>query len=120
MINGFIKLLVFLLLGEAVSHLLPIAIPGAVIGMVLLFLWLTIRDTEDSQLVGFSTALLRHLSLLFIPASVGIMVHLDYLITEWVAILAAVLVSTLMSIVVTAFVARGIKPRADTSKSLGQ
>jgi len=110
MINGFIKLLLFLLLGEMVSYLLPIAIPGAVIGMVLLFVWLVIRDEEDSGLVGFTTLLLRHLSLLFIPASVGIMVHLDYLAREWFAILAAVLVSTLISIVVTACVAGSAKP----------
>lgn len=110
MINGFIKLLLFLLLGEMVSYLLPISIPGAVIGMVLLFLWLVIRDNEDSELVGFTTLLLRHLSLLFIPASVGIMVHLDYLAREWFAIVAAVLVSTVVSIIVTACIARGIKP----------
>lgn len=122
MINGFIKLLLFLLLGEMVSYLLPISIPGAVIGMVLLFVWLVIRDDEDSELVGFTTLLLRHLSLLFIPASVGIMVHLDYLAREWLAILSAVLVSTLVSIIVTAYVARGIKPRssADTPRSSGQ
>lgn len=122
MINGFIKVLLFLLLGEVVSFLLPVSIPGAVIGMVLLFLWLAIRDDEDTELVGFTTLLLRHLSLLFIPASVGIMVHLDYLTREWLAILGAVLISTLASIIVTAFIAKGVKPHsgADTSESSGR
>lgn len=121
MINGFIKVLVFLLLGEMVSFLMPISVPGAVIGMVLLFLWLAIRDDEDTELVGFTTLLLRHLSLLFIPASVGIMVHLDYLTREWLAILSAVLVSTLASIIVTAFIVKGVKPRAgaETTESSG-
>lgn len=119
MINGFIKVLLFLLLGEAVSFLLPVAIPGAVIGMVLLFLWLALSNTEDSELTGFASLLLRHLSLLFIPASVGIMVHLDYLVQEWFAILSAVLLSTLASIVVTAFIAKGVKsgPESETRES---
>ena len=50
--------------------------------------------------------LLRHLSLLFVPAGVGVMLHAARLEAEWPAILAAILVSTALTIVVTVLVFR--------------
>lgn len=109
MINGLIYVLLFQALGEALAFTLPVPIPGPVIGMVLLFLWLMVRGDKNGALTQFSTLFLRHLSLLFIPAAVGIMLHADRLAEEWVAILVAVFGSVLASITVTAYVVRGIK-----------
>jgi holin-like protein len=59
-----------------------------------------LRDTSSS--------LLRHLSLLFVPAGVGVMAHLDRLADEWLPIAVSLLFSTLMTIAVTAIVMRAL------------
>jgi len=53
-----------------------------------------------------SQSLLGHLSLLFVPAAVGVVVHVDRLRAEWLPILVALLVSTILTIAVTAAVFR--------------
>lgn len=101
MIEGLIKLLAFQLVGEAVVHALAIPMPGAVVGMALLFFYLVVRQ-DDPGLEPFTAAFLRHLSLLFIPAAVGIVAHLDRIAEEWLAITVALLASTVVAILTTA------------------
>lgn len=102
MIEGLIKLLAFQVAGEAIVFLLDVPIPGAVLGMALLFCYLVYRGREDVALDTFTTAFLRHLSLLFIPAAVGIVAHLDRIAEEWPAITLALLASTVVAIISTA------------------
>ena len=101
MLEGLIKLLAFQVAGEAVVHLFSLPIPGAVIGMALLFVYLVIRQGDES-LDTFTGGFLRHLSLLFIPAAVGIMAHLGRIADEWLAIAIALGVSTTAAILATA------------------
>lgn len=109
MIEGLIKLLAFQVAGEAIVFLLAVPIPGAVVGMALLFLYLVVRGREDSGLDTFTTAFLRHLSLLFVPAAVGIVAHLDRIADEWAAIAVALLASTITAIAATAATLRWLK-----------
>lgn len=104
MIQSIITLLAFQLLGEAVAYLLNIPVPGPVIGMLLLFGYLVARGTGVDSLVADTTAFLRHLALLFVPAAVGIMLHFSRLREEWLPITVALIVSTLASIIVTGLV----------------
>lgn len=109
MIDSLIKLLLFQAIGEMLVFALAIPIPGPVIGMLFLFLYLMARGREDKNLAAFCTKFLPHLSLLFIPAAVGIMVHFERVSEEWLPILVALTGSTLASIVVTAFVVRRLR-----------
>ena len=102
MIEGLIKLLAFQVAGEAIVFLLDVPIPGAVVGMALLFFYLVLRGREDTALDEFTAAFLRHLSLLFIPAAVGIVAHLDRIAQEWLAITVALVASTVVAIISTA------------------
>jgi holin-like protein len=60
-----------------------------------------------------TSGLLEHLSLLFVPAGVGVVLYLDLVAAEWQAIVASLVVSTLATILVTAFVMRKLVGRAD-------
>jgi Putative effector of murein hydrolase LrgA len=108
MIEGLIKLLAFQVAGEAAVYTLSLPIPGAVLGMALLFVYLVYRQ-GDEALDTFTAPFLRHLSLLFIPAAVGIMAHLDRITEEWLAIAAALVASTIVAVVVTAVSLRLLK-----------
>ncbi len=99
-------LLVFQLIGESISFALALPIPGPVIGMLLLFLFLQARPLLAQRMKDTSLTLLSHLSLLFVPAGVGIMLYLDRVRSEWLAISVSLLVSTAGAILVAAVTMR--------------
>lgn len=111
MLYTFAILLAFQLLGETVSYLLRLPVPGPVIGMVLLFIWLMVDDRLLPVIQGTTTEMLKHLSLLFVPAGVGIMVHAQRIGGEWLAIGVALVISTWLAIATTALVTRALMRR---------
>jgi len=98
-------LLGFQLLGEALAYALSLPIPGPVIGMLLLFGLLQWRGASG-ELRETSQVLLSHLSLLFVPAGVGIVTYGALLKTEWLPIIVTLLISTALTLVVSAWVVR--------------
>jgi holin-like protein len=105
MLRGWAVLLVFQLAGEVISRLFGLPVPGPVIGMVLLLVALELRLPVDEGLRAVSSGLLAHLSLLFVPAGVGVLRHAPRLAAEWVPIVAALVVSTAATVAVTGWVA---------------
>ncbi|GGY78740.1 CidA/LrgA family protein [Marinobacter zhanjiangensis] len=101
-LNGITWLLVFQLIGEVTVRLLGWPVPGPVLGMLLLFVSLVLMRRVPATLDTASTGLLGHLSLLFVPAGVGVMVHADRLLAEWLPVVAVLLVTTLLTMLVTA------------------
>ena len=123
MIAGLIVILLCQLIGEAVARGLAIPVPGPVIGMALLFVILIVRDRlkdrlpsdmQGDELEKTGQGLLAHLSLLFIPAGVGVVQNLGVFSQYGLALGAAIVVSSVLALVVTAFtflfVARLMEP----------
>ena len=119
---GFITvLLVYQLVGEVISQSLDLPLPGPVVGMALLFLTLLVRGKLADGLRDTADGLLRHLSLLFVPAGVGVILHLHLIQSEWKAISAALIVSTIATIAVTALVMVGLSRLTnDQSHDVGE
>lgn len=104
------------LVGELVAVATGWPVPGPVIGMVLLLVGLALRGRIPDELGGVADGLIRNLSLLFVPAGVGVMQHARLIGHELVPISAALVVSTVLTIAVTGlFMAwlGGRRPRAD-------
>lgn len=112
MINALTLLLVFQLVGEAIARGLQLAVPGPVIGMALLFFALLWREGPGEDLRRTAGTLLQHLSLLFVPAGTGVMLYFQRIGDEWLAIVVAVVASTLITIAVTAAILRALAPAA--------
>ena len=110
MIAALTQLLVFQLLGEIVARWLALPVPGPVLGMLFMFLALGLRGGPDDGLRSTSNNLLQHLSLLFVPAGAGIMVHLHRVADEWLPLLLSLLISTAATLVVTALVMKLLMP----------
>jgi holin-like protein len=92
-------------------YITVLLVPGPVVGMVILFLALVIKGRVPKDLEAVGSGLLSHLSLLFVPAGVGVMIHLNLIATEWLPISAAVVSSTLVTIAVTAMVMSALGKR---------
>ncbi len=108
MLAAITLLLIFQLTGEAIALYFALPVPGPVIGLALLFAALTWRGGASSELRNTAQSLLQHLSLLFVPAGVGVMLHLQRMADEWLPIVTALLVSTFVTIVVTALVLKAL------------
>lgn len=104
MLAALTQLLIFQLAGEIIARGFNLSVPGPVLGMLLLFLALCLRGGADHELQTTSQNLLQHLSLLFVPAGTGIILHLHRIADEWPALLVSLLVSTAAALVVTGLV----------------
>jgi holin-like protein len=106
MLSAITQLLIFQLIGEVLARALQLPVPGPVIGMMLLFLFFQLREGPGKELKSTSQTILQNLSLLFVPAGTGILVHLQRVADEWLALLLSLLISTVATLVVTAWVMR--------------
>jgi holin-like protein len=113
MLAGLTWLLVYQCIGEILVHWTGLPVPGPVVGMVLLFVTLVVRKRASESLQGSASALLSHLSLLFVPAGVGVMQHFDRVTSEWLPIAVALLVSTVLTLAVTALVMHWLLARQE-------
>lgn len=117
MLGALTVLLVYQLIGEVIVQFAGLPIPGPVIGLLLLFLSLWARGGLAVPLRDTANGILQHLSLLFVPAGVGIMVHFARISGEWLPILAAVVISTALAIAVSALVMRALmRGRSDADE----
>ena len=116
---GVTWLLAFQCVGEALVRLAGVPLPGPVVGMALLASALIVRSRGGAPLPASLSAaadgLARHLSLLFVPAGVGVMLYVRQLAHEWLPIVAALAVSTVLAIAVAALVFERLAGRAPPS-----
>ncbi len=104
MIRGLVQILLFQGLGEIISKLLGLPIPGPVIGLVILLATLLMRRRIDADLDLVATAFTQHLGLLFIPAAVGVVMFVPQLANHGLTIAIILLISVAASVAVTALI----------------
>lgn len=113
MLESLAVLLFCQLIGELIVLYLEAPIPGPVLGMLLLFLGLLIRGEVPEALSQTANGLLEQLSLLFVPAGVGVMSHLTLLGNQWLPLSASLVVSTLLTIAVTGLLMQKLVGKRD-------
>jgi holin-like protein len=106
MIPGLVQILLWQGLGELVSHFVLPIIPGPVLGLIFLLVFLIIKGSVNSSLALVSDAFSQHLGVLFVPAAVGVILFLPQLKANAMAIGLALVVSLVLTISVTALVLR--------------
>jgi len=102
MLSALTLLLVLQLIGEILVQWFALPVPGPVLGLLLLFAGLALRGKLPDELRNTANTLLQHLSLLFVPAGAGVMIHASRVADEWLPLVAALLGSTLLSMAATA------------------
>jgi holin-like protein len=103
MLEALSLLLAFQLLGEMLSYTLKLPIPGPVIGLIALFLLWPRLPSFQTDLAEVSTTILGHLGLLFVPAGVGVMLHVGLIAAWWAPLLLALVLSTAVTVVCVAW-----------------
>ncbi|MFC0387338.1 CidA/LrgA family protein [Muricoccus vinaceus] len=113
MIPGAALILLCQLAGEAIAHATGWPLPGPVLGMLFLLVMMLGNDLladplPTGSVTGAADGILANLSLLFIPAGVGIVGKLDVLAQYGVGLAVALVASTLIGLAVTALVFAGV------------
>lgn len=99
-------LLVFQWLGEIGVRAGNIALPGPLLGMLILLLVLTLYDRPLEFLDNASNLLIQNLSLMFIPPSVGAFFLSAQIYQQFPSLLSTILVSTIAAILFMALLIR--------------
>ena len=97
-------LVCFLALGEGLHGAAHLPVPGSVLGMALLLGWLALFPARRAGLEATTDWLTRHLSVMLVPAAVGIMTQGSVLARYGLALALATAVSTWATMVVAALV----------------
>jgi len=110
-LRGLAILLLAQSAGEAIARLTDAPLPGPVLGMLLLLLalrWPAVRAPVEAA----AETLLAHLSLLFVPVGVGVLVHVELIAQYGLRMLVVVVLATWIALAVTAVVLRALLPKA--------
>mgnify|MGYP002265813871 CR=1 FL=1 len=78
---------------------------------------LLLRKGIPQDLGKVGDALIGNLSLCFVPAGVGVMLHVELIGADWLPISVALVASTLLAIAVTALLMQWLGPKGDATKS---
>jgi putative effector of murein hydrolase LrgA (UPF0299 family) len=89
------------MLGVIIARLTGVPLPGPLIGMLLLLAALLVYGRVPQGMRDTCHHVLKHLMLLFIPPTAGIMLYFGPLEREWIPFLLACIIAAALTIVVT-------------------
>ncbi|OSM96876.1 MULTISPECIES: CidA/LrgA family protein [Lonsdalea] len=102
-LRAFVLIYLCLYAGNTISALLPITIPGSIIGMLILFALLSSQILPADWVRPGCHLLIRYMALLFVPIGVGVMSYFDLLRSQFGPIVVSCLISTLIVMVVVGY-----------------
>lgn len=113
MYKGLAVIFGFFFLGELLSTLLALPIPGSVTGMILLTLALLSGAVKLEDVEREADFLIRNMSVMFIPPGVGVVVYWGLIASNLLPVAATLVFSflaTLLAAALAANIAGGEEP----------
>lgn len=114
---GFLILLIFYFLGQAISYLIGGLLPGNIIGMILLFAALYFKLIKPSYLRSIARGLTKNMAILFIPAGVGLMTSTDLISKYWLILIVSCFISSILIIAVVALIQQKLENRRNLKQN---
>ena len=93
-----------LALGELIIYLTHIPLPSSILGMLLLTLFLKLKIIRLEWVRSISDFLVSNIGFFFVPPGVAIMLYFDLIKAQFVPIVTASVVSTVLVLAVTGWV----------------
>lgn len=97
--------------GELINHFFKTPIPGSILAMILLLIFLNTGFIKLHMIDKFAEFVLNHLAIFFIPAGVSLIKNLDQLKANWFPFIIIVVISTIVIMVVTGLTIQFIMSR---------
>lgn len=96
------------LLGEFISEVLSLPIPGNILGMIILLFLLCTKIIKLEQIETIANFLLDHLAFFFIPAGVALMTSVDIIKDSWLKLIVVCIATTIIVIASTGLIVQYI------------
>lgn len=109
---GIGVLLGFQFMGSWLVNIAHAAVPGSVVGMMLLAAALHARIVPLWVVRPAADFLVRHLALLYVPAGVALMLYAGLLRQQWLAVTAAALTSLIAVLLVVGMTVQRLERRS--------
>lgn len=102
-LRAFIIIYLSLYAGNGVALILPITIPGSIIGMLILFALLAFQIIPVRWVKPGCHLIIRNMALLFVPISVGVINYTDVLSAQFGPIVVSCVTSTVLVLLIVGF-----------------
>lgn len=116
LLRGLTWLISFQLLGTALNVLVLPFLPGPIIGMVLLVIFLRLRGQVDKPLEQASNGLLKYLPLFLVPPATGIMMYGQEVAADALAILVSLTLSFVLVVPLTGRLMQVLMARSEQQR----
>ena len=114
--RGLILLTLCLWVGNIISKIIPIMIPGSIIGLLLLFFLLAFQLIPTCWIKNSCNLFMRYMTVLFIPAAMGIMDNYSLLLENWIPIIFSTVGGSLIVLIFTAFLTENFQKKISSQK----
>ncbi|WP_066720142.1 CidA/LrgA family protein [Clostridium sp. Marseille-P299] len=100
-IRQFGIILAVTFIGEILKYLIPLPIPASIYGLVIMLALLMTKSIKVSAVKEASSFLIEIMSLMFIPAGVGLIVSWNAIKDIWVQLVIIIIITTIAVMAVT-------------------
>ncbi|MGL4850744.1 MAG: CidA/LrgA family protein [Clostridium sp.] len=111
-------ILIIYIIGEVISGLTHIPVPGNIVAMIILFIALCLKIVKVEQIDTISNFFLDHLAFFFLPAGVAVMNSFGLIKANIVQILIVCLVTTAITMTITGLAVQAIANKMEKKKNL--
>lgn len=106
--RAFLLIYACLYLGIGIAALLPITLPGSIVGMLILFTLLSLQIIPPGWVKPGCHLLIRYMALLFVPIGVGVMQYFDLLRAQFAPVVVSCAASTLIVLITVSWCSHAI------------
>ena len=99
----------FSFIGNVISNVFRLPVPGSILGMILLFLALQFKILEFRHVDEAGSCLINNMTILFLPAGVGIMAKWNLISHFWAQILLIVVGALIINMLILGKLVEWIK-----------
>ena len=100
-IRQFGIILAVTFIGEILKYLIPLPIPASIYGLVIMLALLMTKSIKVSAVKEASSFLIEIMSLMFIPAGVGLIVSWNAIKDIWIQLVIIIIITTIAVMAVT-------------------
>lgn len=115
-IQEFLIILLISFIGEMLSILIPLPVPGSVYGLVLMLLALIFKIIKIDQVRSTSKFLIEIMPIMFIPAGVGLMISFETLKPILLEVVVITIITTILVMGVSGAIAQLIVSKKNNIK----
>lgn len=101
MITAIALTLAAIILGDEITALLRLPVPGAVVGLLCAASYFAWRGSPDPVMARMFDAVIPHAPILFVPAGAGVVANLDVITAGFLAIVSVITLGTIATMLVT-------------------